>query len=175
MSQIKVNSIIPVAGVPTGGGGGIIQVKQSVKTDTASTTSEKPSFADTGLSVAITPTSTSSKILVYANLSFSASDGQNIAWRLVRGSTDLYMGDADGNRTRASGSVRVVSGQDADHQNCTSIFLDSPATTSATTYKVTWCRTYPSSTIYMNKSSEDNNDDDRTRPPSSLLVMEVSA
>ena len=33
MSTLKVNSIIPVAGVPTGGGGGIIQVKQTVKKD----------------------------------------------------------------------------------------------------------------------------------------------
>ena len=174
MSQIKVNSIIPVSGVPTGGGGGIIQVLQSVKTDTATTTSTN-TFVDTGLSVSITPTSTSSKILIYANLSFSAGDGQNIAWKLVRGSTDIYLGDADSNRTRVSGSVRVVSGQDADHQNCTSIFLDSPATTSATTYKITWCRTYTTYPIYMNKSYEDDDSDDRTRPPSSILVMEVSA
>ena len=33
MSTLKVNSIIPVAGVPTGGGGGIIQVKQAIKTN----------------------------------------------------------------------------------------------------------------------------------------------
>ena len=39
MSTLKVNSIIPVSGVPTGGGGGIIQIKQAVKTDTTSTTS----------------------------------------------------------------------------------------------------------------------------------------
>ena len=44
MSQIKVNSIIPVAGVPTGGGGGIIQIKQAVKTDTFSHLNE--AFAD---------------------------------------------------------------------------------------------------------------------------------
>ena len=44
MSQIKVNSIIPVAGVPTGGGGGIIQVKQTLKTDAFSMNSN--SFTD---------------------------------------------------------------------------------------------------------------------------------
>ena len=157
----------------TGRAGNILQVIQAVKTDTATTTSEN-TFVDTGLSVSITPSSASNKILVTANLNFSAGDMQNIAWRLVRGSTDLYMGDAASNRTRASGAVRVSTNQDAEHQNCTSIFLDSPNTTSATTYKVQWCRTYSTNTIYMNRASEDTDDDDRTRVPSSILVQEVA-
>ena len=158
----------------TGRAGNILQVVQTVKTDTATTTSTN-TFVDTGLSVSITPSSASNKILVTANLNFSAGDMQNIAWRLVRGSTDLYMGDAASNRTRASGAVRVSTNQDAEHQNCTSIFLDSPNTTSATTYKVMWCRTYSTSTIYMNRASEDTDNDDRTRVPSSILVQEVAA
>ena len=158
----------------TGRAGNILQVVQTVKTDTATTTSTN-TFVDTGLSVSITPSSASNKILVTANLNFSAGDMQNIAWRLVRGSTDLYMGDAASNRTRASGAVRVSTNQDAEHQNCTSVFLDSPNTTSATTYKVQWCRTYSTSTIYMNRASEDTDNDDRTRVPSSILVQEVAA
>ena len=157
----------------TGRAGNILQVIQAVKPDTATTTSEN-TFVDTGLSVSITPSSASNKILVTANLNFSAGDMQNIAWRLVRGSTDLYMGDAASNRTRASGAVRVSTNQDAEHQNCTSIFLDSPNTTSATTYKVQWCRTYSTSTIYMNRASEDTDNDDRTRVPSSITVQEVA-
>ena len=156
-----------------GRAGNILQVIQAVKTDTATTTSEN-TFVDTGLSVSITPSSASNKILVTANLNFSAGDMQNIAWRLVRGSTDLYMGDAASNRTRASGAVRVSTNQDAEHQNCTSVFLDSPNTTSATTYKVQWCRTYSTSTIYMNRASEDTDNDDRTRVPSSITVQEVA-
>ena len=157
----------------TGRAGNILQVIQAVKTDTATTTSEN-TFVDTGLSVSITPSSASNKILVTANLNFSAGDMQNIAWRLVRGSTDLYMGDAASNRTRAAGAVRVSTNQDAEHQNVTSIFLDSPNTTSATTYKVQWCRTYSTSTIYMNRASEDTDNDDRTRVPSSITVQEVA-
>ena len=157
-----------------GRAGNVLQVKQSVKTDTATTTSTN-TYVDTGLSVSITPSSSSNKVLVIANLSFSAGDRQNISWRLVRDSTDLYLGDADGSRTRASGSVRVADTQDAEHQNCTSVFLDSPNTTSATTYKVQWCRTFSTSTIYMNRASEDTNNDDRTRCPSSLMVQEVAA
>ena len=157
----------------TGRAGNILQVIQAVKTDTATTTSEN-TFVDTGLSVSITPSSASNKILVTANLNFSAGDMQNIAWRLVRGSTDIYLGDAASNRTRAAGAVRVSTNQDAEHQNVTSIFLDSPNTTSATTYKVQWCRTYSTSTIYMNRASEDTDNDDRTRVPSSITVQEVA-
>ena len=157
-----------------GRAGNILQVKQSVKTDTATTTSTN-TFVDTGLSVSITPSSASNKILVIANLSFSAGDRQNIAWRLVRDSTDLYLGDAASNRTRASGAVRVADHQDAEHQNCTSVFLDSPNTTSATTYKVMWCRTYSTYAIFMNRAYEDTDNDDRTRVPSSITVQEVAA
>ena len=64
MSQLRTNSIVPVGGIPAGAsGGGIIQVVQTVKTDDASTTSN--SYTDiTGLSVTITPRSTSNKILI---------------------------------------------------------------------------------------------------------------
>ena len=73
MSQIKVNSIIPVSGVPTGGGGGIIQVKSVVKTDIFTSTST--SFVDiTGMSVNITPTSSSSKILFLAQCAVVGED-----------------------------------------------------------------------------------------------------
>ncbi|BCV08527.1 MAG: hypothetical protein CM15mL8_070 [Caudoviricetes sp.] len=55
MSQLKVNSIVPVGGLPSGASGGIIQVVQTVKTDTMSTSGTGGSYQDiTGLSVTIT-------------------------------------------------------------------------------------------------------------------------
>ena len=58
-SQLRVDKIVPVDGVPTNGGGGIIQVVSTTKTDTFSTTST--SFTDvTGFSVNITPKFSSS-------------------------------------------------------------------------------------------------------------------
>ena len=80
----------------TGVGGKILQVLQTVKTDTT-TTSNVNSFTDiSGLSQAITPTSTSSKILISIDMALSTfgetgSTGQNIAWQLVRGSTAIYI------------------------------------------------------------------------------------
>ena len=100
MSTLKVNSIIPVAGVPTGGGGGIVQIKQTVKTDTFSTSTTSLAFTEvTGLTVSITPTSSSSKIFVFASVNLGTRGDSQAMLRLKRGSTDIYVGDADGNRS----------------------------------------------------------------------------
>ena len=67
MSQLKVDSIIPTTGVPTGGGGGIVQIKMGTLTAPAST-STSGSFTDTGLTCAITPTSATSKVFCMVSL-----------------------------------------------------------------------------------------------------------
>ena len=60
-SELRVDKIIPTTGAPTGGGGGIIQVKHLTKTDSFSTTST--SLVDiTGFSLSITPQFNNSKI-----------------------------------------------------------------------------------------------------------------
>ena len=62
-SKLRVDSILPVDGAPTGGGGGIIQVVQTVKRDRS--TIQSTTLTDiSGMSVTITPTSTSSKVLI---------------------------------------------------------------------------------------------------------------
>ena len=77
MSQLKVNSIIPAGGLSGGASGGILQVKQQAKTDITSVTSsgnndysDIPSF-----SLAITPSSSSSKILVMVALTVGGNNG----------------------------------------------------------------------------------------------------
>ena len=137
MSQIKVNSIIPVSGVPTGGGGGIIQIKQTFKTDKTSQTGTGSSnfFDISGMSVTITPTSSTSKIFIAWVCSVGCSlNGRNNFIRLLRGSTVI------GNSTAGSSE----NGQAEDRTSTdvcrpyNMMFLDSPATTSATTYKMQW-------------------------------------
>jgi len=163
------------------GGGKIGQVLQTVKTDTTSTNNNN-SFTDiSGLSQAITPSSSSSKILVMLDMAFSTfgetgSTGQNIAWQIVRGSTAVYIGDAASNRTRATASIRIIGNEKDDSKRCGSIFLDSPNTTSATTYKVQWSKTYLQGSdyaIYLNRSFGDDDSDDRVRYASSITLMEV--
>jgi hypothetical protein len=113
-----------------------VQVVQTVKTSVFTSTTSLPSFIDvTGASATITPTSSSNKILV--TVSGAVGNGSatyTSAINLVRGSTSIFVGDARGSATSASQgfnpSATVVSG------NISLCYLDSPATTSATTYKL---------------------------------------
>lgn len=105
--------------------GNILQVVQVVKTDSFTTTSS--SFVDvTGLSVSITPSATSSKILVMASMYIgtnnTASDNK---FQLLRGSTNILTNEIL-SRSAATGDV----------QNFAINFLDSPSSTSSLTYKV---------------------------------------
>mgnify|MGYP001502094880 CR=1 FL=1 len=177
MSTLKVNSIIPVSGVPTGGGGGIVQMKQTVKTDNFSTTSS--SFTDvTGLSVAITPTSSSSKVLVQVNLGMVG--GEQVGYpgfRVLRGSTGIGLGTtASGNQTNVS--FVANHSRDSDWNSEGGVFfqfLDSPATTSETTYKLQIFSGYQSKSININRSDPGDDAAYSMRTSSSITVMEVSA
>ena len=176
MSTIKVNSIIPVSGVPTGGGGGIVQIKQTTKTDTFTTSSG--SYTDvTGLSVSITPTSSSSKIFIILDIKVGAGhEDAAFAGRLVRGSTAIYIGDAGSNRTQGSFGTGRQSGNAGYDviQDRQAVFLDSPSTTSATTYKVQVAGLNSRDTL-INRTYDDGDTSDTPRVASSITVMEVSA
>ena len=145
MSTIKVNSIIPVSGVPTGGGGGIIQIKQSFKNDTASTSSSSYSNVSSDLNVTITPTSSSSKIL-FSGYLYIAGTSAETTFRLKRGSTDIAVASTlDDN---ADGSFCI--GGSSLYRMANFAFLDSPATTSATTYSIEWRQ--HAGTMYLNRT-----------------------
>ena len=93
MRQLKVDSIIPRGGLPSGASGGIIQMKTTVKTDTFKTSSN--SMVDvTGLSVTITPQSSSNKILCICSLTAgNGQGGQHNKYRVLRGSTAITTTD----------------------------------------------------------------------------------
>ena len=149
--------------------GNVLQVVSATKTDTFSTTST--SLVDvTGLSVSITPTSATSKILVFVVASgggLEATNGMNLA--LLRGATQISLGDASGSRSRGFGGNQQIS--NALHTN-TSVFLDSPATTSATTYKVQ--ASVNTGTGYINRTHNDADNAYTTRGVSSITVMEIA-
>jgi len=152
------------------GAGAIAQVVQVVKTDTASTSS---SFADTGLSASITPSSSSSKVLVLCTLGGVSGANTSFKGKLVRGSTDIFVGDSASNRPQAS-----ASGQTSNNYNIQQLvmnFLDSPSTTSSTTYKAQF-GSNGSVTVYLNRTSRDNDGSaEDARSASSIILMEVLA
>lgn len=149
----------------------VVQVKNAQKTDMFTTTST--TYTDvTGLSVSITPTSASNKILILAAVTFGNNPSTNNAFiQLVRDTTAIAIGDAAGTRTRASQTFYTVSG--SNQQAGATIWLDSPATTSATTYKVQ-LRAGTAATVRVNASADDTDDPSRARTVSSITVMEVT-
>jgi hypothetical protein len=155
--------------------GSVLQVVSATKTDTFSRQSSSSDFGDiTGLSVSITPTSATSKILIFAIVSGSAGTTQRCGIRLVRNSTVLEssMGNSAGSRTRASSSELASGTNDTITLSCN--FLDSPNTTSATTYKVQGSAEN-AQTFYVNRGSGDSDDISVYRSASSITVMEIAA
>ena len=186
MSQIKVNSIIPVGGVPTGGGGGIIQIVQSVKTDTFSQAGQ--TFTEvTGLNVLITPTSASSKILVEWGVYFGAgSELKSGGLRLQRefsGSSNndlLFVGDqqsSNANMRRATNwATHMQTSGNRQNTFMGGKFLDSPNTTNQIKYLIKLAAGQGAgATVYVNRPEGLSNTDSRATVPSSITAMEVSA
>ena len=102
-------------------------------------------------------------------------------FKIVRGSTDIYIGDADGSKRRSSmgtGSYGMPSNT-ADGQyrleQVSLMFLDSPSTTSATTYKIQYKSGYSNELVYIGRSTTGSNGTAHTSTPSSITVMEVAA
>ena len=159
--------------LPTGaaGFGKILQVASTAKTDTFSTTST--SFTDvTGLTVSITPSSATNKVLIIAQVALG-SQANGTSLRLSGGNATDYVGDADGSRIQAimGGSNMGI----GDYELAMSlVYLDSPATTSSTTYAVQLRREGPG-TAYVNRSPTNTDSADFARGASSITVMEIGA
>jgi len=149
----------------------VLQVVSTTKTDTFSVSSG--SYTDvTGLSVSITPSATSSQVLVIASINGSQDVGVNdSAVQLVRGSTAIAIGDASGTHVQASTMFQAYFAGSSDFVGIT--FLDSPATTSATTYKIQVRGVSGTPPTYINRSKTDGATAPRT--VSSITVMEISA
>jgi len=153
--------------------GSVLQVVQAVKTNRFTTTSS--TFVDiTGYSATITPSSTSSKILVIS--SFHVSNGATGAYvraQLLRGATALGLGDASGSATQITSTSSIGNSSDPDISNVSYTYLDSPATTSATTYK--WqMATFSSRTGTFNGSTG-TADSNRQNSSSTIILMEIAA
>jgi hypothetical protein len=153
-------------------GGKIAQILSTTKTDTFSTTSF-PAFVDcTGLTVTITPAATSSKI--YVMLSISGGGMEGFRYQLVRGSTAIAIGTGSiGSRTAASGAG---SNRNYDElENPCANFLDSPSTTSATTYKIQVSAGNTGTDSKINATRNDPDSSYGIRTASTITVMEVAA
>jgi len=137
-----INSTFDLTGktvtLPAGTGGKVLQVVQTTKTNTFSTSSST-AVNITGLSVSITPSSASNKILILCSVNTNNAVGYNrVHLAITGGNASTYKGDASGSGQRISMTTTARNTTDSHFQiPATLVYLDSPSTTSATTYQVT--------------------------------------
>jgi hypothetical protein len=127
---LTVASGIPSWATPAGGGGGkVLQVIQG--TYATATSNSTSTFADTGLTATITPSLATSKVLIFYSIAASKSAGNAnnaLDLKVLRGATNIFGYDAIG--------IGYTGTTLQNNFNVAQQFLDSPATTSATTYKL---------------------------------------
>ena len=175
MSELRTNRIVPRDGLPSGSSGGVIQVKSVIKTDTFTT--DSTSYTDvTGLSVSITPKFSTSKILVMMHVQIGHDSNVAGFLRLMRDSTAIAVGTDVSSRNACT----VCMSDDPSDDVIASLsmtFLDSPSTTSSTTYKVQMNTEGSGNTgyVHVNRSGEDADNNQNGRTCSTITVMEVSA
>ena len=181
MSILKVDTINEkTSGNGVAIPGHVIQVKQTVVSNVFSTTVGSGFAEMTDFRTAITPTSTTSKILVRGSL-FVGCQYYQAKGRILRDSTAIAIGDARGVRPR---STWMTLGYDAGAGNaytpyrCSSVafdFLDSPATTSEIIYSLDMGGYSTSLTVYLNRDHNDSNGTSyNSTPISTLTLMEIA-
>ena len=134
----------------------VLQVVQGTTTTPVSTSTN--TFVDTGLTATITPSSTSSKILAIASIMYQKSNGNannGVSIKMMRGATNIYSSNVLGFNSSAIFNSGV----------CDQMVLDSPATTSATTYKLQFNAS--NNTASATVCSDSSN--------ASIILMEISA
>ena len=160
-------------------GGKILQVKQSVKTNTQSFSTGSSTLADSyfdisGLSVSLTPAS-GTKILVSYSVNVGGQSGYGQALVLFRDSTQIYLGDADGSRPRVSNFNMALNNEDV--QVFSGMFLDTHGANGSTavTYKLQMYVATPGWTSRVNRGQTSGNSRYYGRGASNITVMEVAA
>lgn len=176
MAASKLTGQVPDANAPSGS---VIQVVSTSTNGSFSTSAQ--SFVDiTGMSVTITPSSASSRILITGHMQVGGSDdARYMAYKLLRNSTSVAEGDKGGNNgTNAFLSSGGANGANRPYtnENMAFTYVDSPNTTSAVTYKL---QVNPNSIasgriFYLNRP-QDLQDNLRPWTVSTITVMEIAA
>ena len=164
----------------SGVGGKILQVKNAIKTDTQSVTNN--TFTDiSGLSISITPSSSSNKILFRGYVAMGTQLNGQGTLKIFRDSTEIGKSTASGTASyNSTGAFKILNAGSTTTTGRSQIWqvqfevLDSPNTTSATTYKVQFAELHIGATIYVNRPYNAP-DADHHGVISSIMAMEVAA
>tara|TARA_Y100001937_G_scaffold127138_1_gene198404 strand:- start:926 stop:1474 length:549 start_codon:yes stop_codon:yes gene_type:complete len=153
--------------------GHVIQVVQSTLTSTVSGTGT--SYNDSGLFANITPTSSSNKILISGYITVGTSSFFSYC-HLCRGNTAIFHGDGASNRptVTVANTQHMTSNDVYNFEAVPFNYLDSPNTTSATTYKIRM-RHYTTGTWYVNRTHSDRDTSGyEPRGTSVMTLMEIA-
>ena len=138
------------------------------------------SWRDIGISQSITPSATSSKILIQASVTAGFGSGSNqgysIGFQILRGSTVVPTAPSTSGQT-STFALFPTGSNDDDCGSVTFLYIDSPSTTSATTYKLQ-ALARDSQAFTINASSDHSDDTTanyRQRGQSTLTLMEIAA
>ena len=161
--------------LPAGVGGKVLQVLQATKQNTQDFALATNTLNDiTDLSLSITPSSASNKILILFTVHIGQNSGgsANAYVNINRGGTDIFIGDTSGDRTRGTSSVGIDVNSQYTLKIASQTYLDSPNTTSSTTYKLR-VGGFDSRTFYINRTiviAQEGN-----IATSTLTLMEIGA
>ena len=179
ISQGGLNdNIITKNEMATGGAwapaGTVLQVVSATKTDNDSYSLATGSLSDvTGLSVTLTPTSASSKFLVIFTVHLGCSATTSNPYVVLdRNGSNILLGNSTGSRTRATATAGYMASSDYTLSSVSQNYLDSPATTSAVTYKIR-VGGFSSRIYFLNRTNVDNAEGNTST--SSITVMEIAA
>lgn len=172
-SELRVNRIIPVNGVPTGGGGGTIQIVQGTLISQTETSAATGTRVDIGLEVSITPIFSSSKIYLTLNsLSLRTRDPNTYITMVVQ--RKIGGGSFTDILTFAEYAGGSASGTNSQQEVYPSLgYLDSPNTTSQITYKIQGFRVVGSASVAYHHNSSGGHVSG-IRNTATLVAMEVS-
>jgi len=177
MSITKLNnlSVSAITALPSGVGGKVLQVVSATKTDTYAANAGLQTFFDiTGLSLSITPSSASNKILILATIQGQGDPGlSRLALRLMRDATAIGIGNAAGSRARTT-TKALYDGSGRSIESTSINFLDTPSSTSALTYKIQGYQTEGTGTHYINRSPSDTDNAEYQRTVSTITAFEIA-
>jgi hypothetical protein len=150
--------------------GSVLQVVQSTLTSQVSSTAT--SYTNIGLSASITPSSTSSKILVICQVPTSTGGNAGSFLQIFRNGTAVAQGDANGSRQRTFSQSMYTSAVNSGVQISMN-YLDSPASSSSVTYDIRAANLEDSTAWYINRSANNFNGSYGYTSISTLVLMEI--
>ena len=155
--------------------GNIIQVVHTLKQNGFSVTASTDNFSDiTGLSASITPASSSNKILIHFQTSFSANTGQRGSFRLLRDSTVINAHNADGQSTNQTIFPSMyITNNTSRSIPVAGCALDTPGT-GTHTYKLQVGAESGAGTIYVNSDASGSTGSTHYKGVSNLILLEVA-